>query len=1496
MDTQSKTYDVFLSYNSRDHVMVDQIAHWLKEQGISCFLDRWYLVPGKPWPVALEDALQRSKSVVILLGPGEMGHWQQREYYLALDLQKNYNISVIPVLLPGADPALGFLSLNTWVDLRNGLHDKHSLNVLSAAIAGQSPVKMVRETLTTLDSICPYRGLLSYREEDAPFFFGRETYITQLFETLNQHSFVAVLGSSGSGKSSVVRAGLVPHLRQNGNRTVWEIITLVPGDRPLRALAEALIPLLTSGISEIDSLTEVNKLAKCFLEGSVNLRDVVERALEKQPGTDHLLIIVDQWEELYTLCQNNKMIVSFIDQLLDASDKANCSVISTCRGDFSGLMLDYRPLVDRIQESQVLISSMNKEELQQAIEKPAEKVGLVIESGLVQRILNDLDNEPGNLPLLSFLLEQLWDHRKGKYLVNEAYDAMHGVEGAITIKAEEVFNSLSPDQQELLPRIFIQLVSVGNESNDTRRRAKISTEDHIEQSIIKLMADERLFVTSRDFENLTVEVAHEALIRNWKRSQYWIDNIRSFLIWRKRLATFVEEWKVNPDSLLRGRTLGEAKDWLSTHSQDLDKDEIKFIEASIEKQVLELNEEQKTRRQLTSRLKMAILGIIGAVLLTIGLSISLIYVYTERVKSNDLLIENDENLIEHFYLPNAGKALESGEYSKAIIWFYYCLIKSNNPKFEKWFSSSLTQIGAWSSEIGQPLIHSDDIVFIAFSPDGETVGTASLDKTARLWNVNNGQPIGKPLIHAAGVVSIEFSPDGKTVGTASLDKTARLWNVNNGQPIGKPLMHAAEVVSIEFSPDGKTVGTASLDKTARLWNVNNGQPIGKPLMHAAEVVSIEFSPDGKTLLTASTDNSARLWNVTNGQPIGKPLMHAGRVTSIVFGPEGKTVATASMDKTARLWDVENGQRIGKPLMHKDEVVSVLFSPDGKTLATATENLKLHLWGIENGTLIDGESTFYKTLLERLNRVRPLKLFDRLDRSGYSIISMVFSPDSSTLATASAEEGYVRVVNTSSQQLFKVKLSPNKFVRKASFSPDCKTVAMTNGGKVARLWDLKNKLPIEVSTQNGKSKRLPDRFFDGVRSVVFSPDSKTIATANEDFSVRLWDVKKREAIRNRLQHKGKINKVVFSPDSKIVATASEDNTTRLWDSASGQPIGKPLIHQDGVVSVAFSPDGKTVTTTSKDKTACLWNTINGQMIAPSIRHENVVISVLFSSNGRTVATLTEGKVASLWNVNNGQPIGKPLLHDGGVDSVDFSPDGKVVVTVGKDNSVRLWDSTSGLLIGKPLIHEGDVVSVAFSPDAKTIATVSKDQTARLWDAKNGQSIGKPLMHPEPLDLVAFSSNGQTLTTVSTNLTVHRWNTGNGQLIVPPLKPVTDIGLVTFSPDGNTMAAISGKENVRLWDVQSGQPIGLPLWHEHDVHSVVFSPDGKTVATICSNEIARLWDVSKPALNLQERLKLSIEVRTTYKINGPDMFTNLTQKEWLGKLHELNQLGGPCDIAP
>ncbi|MEJ7738401.1 MAG: TIR domain-containing protein [Chitinophagaceae bacterium] len=591
--SDSKTYDVFLSYNSADANLVDTIALKLKEKGITIFLDRWYLVPGTPWPQHLEQVLNSCHAVAVLLGTNGMGSWQLREQQLALDRQtKTPGFRVIPVLLPASDPPLGFLSLNTWIDFRQGVSDDHAVSRLALAIRGMpAGADLQRNISDALASICPYRGLKFFREEDAPFFFGRDAFISKLETIVSQRSLVAVIGASGSGKSSVVRAGLLPRLRLGKNGEQWDIITMVPGDQPLKNLAASLLPLIEPDMKEVDRLIEVTKLADALGSRQVSLRDVIKIALQKQPGTNKLMLIVDQWEEVYAPAINETTRIRLLDELLDAVSPETLSIVLTLRGDFYNQVLTYRPFSDRLQDGVVNISQMNREELKEVIESPAHKVGLSFETGLVNRILEKVEGQPGSMPLLEFVLMELWKLRQGSLMTHNAYEVIGEVDGAIAAHAESVFTKLLPIEQDITRRVFLQLIHPGFTVTDvnvqpTRRRTSFSEFEEGDIPVIRKLADAHLVVIGRNDINgeEIIDLVHEALILEWERLRNWIEDTRAFLNWREQLRTLVAIAKMNNyegNTFLQGKLLAEAKQWILDRPSDLSTSEKDYIRYSL---------------------------------------------------------------------------------------------------------------------------------------------------------------------------------------------------------------------------------------------------------------------------------------------------------------------------------------------------------------------------------------------------------------------------------------------------------------------------------------------------------------------------------------------------------------------------------------------------------------------------------------------------------------------------------------------------------------------------------------------------------------------------------------------------------------------------------------------------------------------------------------------------------------------------------------------------
>ena len=588
MNSQT-SYHTFISYSSTHRPQVQEIADRLQQLGCSCFFDQWYLNPGHRWMEELENSLAASRSVAVFVGPGGMRPWQQREVAYAIDRQaRDPHFPVIPVLLPGCDPPLGFLSQMTWIDLRQPSEKSSQIDHLARIIKGGSDIGELRRNPRSV--VCPYRGLLPFREEDSSFYFGRESYIRQLDETLARNNLVAVVGASGSGKSSLVQSGLVPRLRRSGRNPVWEIAMMRPGVDPFHALADVILPLIepqTSGIALVKKRAELVELMRTR---KTPLWDLTSEALRQQRGTDRLLLVVDQWEELYVECKDESLATRFIEQIIESTSQSNTalSVVFTIREDFYRHILTNRALLDRLRDARVDLGPMNDSERREAIERPAQMVGLTFESGLVERLLADAGHEPGNLPLLEFALEELWKRQETDRMTHAAYDAFGRLSGALATRAEDVYGSLDESAKEATPSLFRRLVNAGAKSEeDARRRAEISSLDEPAQRVVRRMADRRLLVTSASMSERgelaeLVEVAHEELLRNWDRLKQWVDLDRKFLQWRCRLESSLNLYQRDPESaFLRHNALREARDYFDQRKAELEDREREFVSASL---------------------------------------------------------------------------------------------------------------------------------------------------------------------------------------------------------------------------------------------------------------------------------------------------------------------------------------------------------------------------------------------------------------------------------------------------------------------------------------------------------------------------------------------------------------------------------------------------------------------------------------------------------------------------------------------------------------------------------------------------------------------------------------------------------------------------------------------------------------------------------------------------------------------------------------------------
>jgi energy-coupling factor transporter ATP-binding protein EcfA2 len=950
------SYDAFISYAHNDGGAAGELNGWLCAQGLATFFDRNALRPGLRWVPALEDAIRRSKAVAILVGKHGIGNTQQYERELALVRQtQDQAFPAIPVLMPGCDsPPTGFLKLLTWVDLSKGagvVQQTERLADLRAALLGEAIAASVVRA-----SICPYRGLEPFREEDAAFFCGRDEAIGDLVSRVREHSFVAVVGPSGSGKSSLLFAGLLPALRKQGRTTMWDVVTLRPGKSPLTALAEAFGVLPNrAGPAAIDTYLEGE--AAAYRAGDADkLARVVDRRLDSAPEKpDRLLIYVDQWEELYAMApapeekerlkQHSADVERFIELIVAATGAGSrASVVMTVRADFYNPLIRNPRLAAFLPKQQVNIPPMSRDDLRSAIETPAKTARLSFAPPrLVDRILDDVGLEEGRLPLLQFALKETWGKREGDKLTAEAYTEVGGVAGAIEKTAEDAYERLTPTQKDAARRLFLRLVTPGEGQADTRARSAIP-DDPEQRDIVALFANPKTRLLVTGYEALqgvaragsearsTVEVAHEALIQRWPTLRDWVRVNRENMRTRAAMLRFKAEWEENGQDerflldpgvqLERGRALlqnpgdvavDDIRDYVG---RSIEKDQCR-LDAEREADLAEQKriadaEEQGKVGAAQERLARVALGGLAAALLVAAVALWQFFQANEAKRLATANFREAQIAQSRYLALLADQERVTGDGGTAVLLALSGLPEAQTEIDRPDVPEAQGQLGAswWDLRERLNLLHDDWVTSAAFSPDGKRIVTASHNKTARLWDVATGLPIGQPFKgHEGAVNSAAFSPDGMRVVTASDDGTARLWDAATGGPIGEPLRgHVGPIGGAAFSPDGKLIVTAGDDRTARLWDAVSGRPIGEPLKgHEGPVISAAFSPDGMRAVTASDDGTARLWDTATSRPIGEPLRgHVGAVLSASFSPDGKLIVTAGKDGTTRLWAIASG--------------------------------------------------------------------------------------------------------------------------------------------------------------------------------------------------------------------------------------------------------------------------------------------------------------------------------------------------------------------------------------------------------------------------------------------------------------------------------------------------------------------------------------------------------------------------------------------------------------
>lgn len=1231
----------------------------------------------------------------------------------------------------------------------------------------------LQERLQLLHKIpCPYRGMDYFDIQHVTNYFGRTNMIEKVLLKLQETSFVAVVGPSGSGKSSLVRAGVIHALSQTAMtvKQKLKIEIFRPGENPLFALAVLLVRLLDPALSLVDQLDVSEKLIKKLETGNISSDTIFKRL---QIENSNLVIVVDQFEEIFTLCKNEYFRSNFLDMLLTI-DKPWLKIIITLRADFYGKVLERTTLGERIDKGLVNVLPMNYAEYRAAIEQPAHQAGRRFEDGLVERLLTDVQIEPSQLPLLEFALTELWSQQKNDGLLTHiAYQKIGGVIGAIAKRSDTILKELMPNEQDKIRAIMTRLVCVSTPeegSEDTKRRMDLSEFDSRERILIQQLADARLLVTGRDEQTNTdtVEIAHEALIRRWNIIKIWLNNDREFLLWRQRLRTLIDHWQASnreQGSLLRGTLLVEAEEWLRLRMSNLTVVEKDYITASHELSQKELDEKKAINLRLRTRARL----LAGLSVVALTLAVSAIW-FSVQSYLNASDAEKQRLAFEQM----ASRSLAEQMAAQAIV---------------------LIEREGAANDQALLLIRQATRIIKRLSLDV----TDNVDKALRLAAENiRWHETFPPSAHRSPINSLAFSPNGKYVISGSSDSTVRLWTIE-GQSDSLQLQailtgHKSKVLSVAFSPDSTKIISASEDHTVRIWDTFSGKSLHILYGHSFSVTNVRYSPNGDQIASASLDQTLRIWDSKTGSLIR--VLQTGPVTDLAFSPNGKQIAAVVDNKFVQVWDFKSGEPLFSLPNHSETVYTIAYSPDGKFLASAGKDKFINLWNIDNGEL----------------------LFSIIGQNE-SIYSLVFSPNSNFLAFAGSS-GSVYIWNIIEQKLFKKLTGHSSYILSIDYDQSGSKIASGGFDHSIHIWDVKS----------GDILGTTSCQTDSISTAFFSPDDKQIVSASNDNSICIWDRRTKKVVLSLKGHEKGVYSALYSPNGKLVVSASADKTIRIWDAHSGKLIHTFRGHTKDVTWATFSPDGKYVASSSKDQTLRIWDMQSGNLIKVLLNHKETIWSIAYSITGKQIASAGDGKVIYIWDIESSKILHTLEVDQAGTLSISYSPDNKYIIAAGLEGKIYIWESNTGNLIRTISGHSGFIYSALYSTDGRFIVSANSDRTVKVWDSTNGALIYTLRGHTDDVFSAAFSQDNKAIVSASRDHTVRLWTMGSAEY-----QQVFDghafARYAVFSPDGKHLASL-GFDGVRVWDLQTRRMIYTYLltigpFYTGDYESLIYSPDGKNV---------------------------------------------------------------------